>query len=332
MPEILSQQEIDSLLSGIPLEAQNPGVPDSNEIPASSDIITFDFRLPHRLSKNQLRTLQAIHESFGEVFGSYLISRLQATVGITVTSVDQLFYSEYVLSIPSPSCLYIFRIVESDAFALLELSPQLVLAMVSRLLGGSAELEKKSRLLTRIEQRIGKGIVQRALSDLQKSWKAIADLNFRLERYETEGDFAQIAPLSEIVLVVSLEITLGDQKYLMNLCLPTFALESVLSKINYQNVGALAVLKTDAEWSKILLRHVGHTNVELVGVLGTTVLTMRELLDLEPGDIIKTNLPEDVEAQIAIGNKTRLWGRPGVSKGRLALKITRSCSEKNPAE
>jgi flagellar motor switch protein FliM len=327
--EILSQQEIDSLLSGIPLETPKLQPLNRDEKVSAPEAITFDFRLPHRLSKNQLRTLQAVHEGFGEMFGSYLISRLQATVGLSVTSVDQLFYSEYVLSIPSPSCLYIFRIMESDATASLELSPQLVLAMVSRLLGGGTDLEKRARLLTRIEQRIAKGIVQRALTDLQKSWKAIADLNFRLERYETEGDFVQIAPMSEIVLVVSLEVSLGEQKYLMNLCLPTFALESVFSKINMQSVGALTVGKTDVEWSKALLRQVGQTNADLVGLLGTTTITMRELLELEKGDIIRTNISEDSESQIMIGNKIRFWGRPGISRGRLALKVAKTAAERN---
>ncbi|HVN48866.1 MAG TPA: flagellar motor switch protein FliM [Bacteroidota bacterium] len=326
MPEILSQQEIDSLLSGIPLETVDTKVA-AEEKPAGPEIMTFDFRLPNRLSKNQLRTLQAVHESFGETFSSYLISRLQTNVNISVSSVDQIFYSEYVLSVPSPSCLYIVRIMESDAFAIIELSPQLVLAMVSRLLGGQTEQEKKSRLITRIEQRIAKGIVQRGIVDLQKAWKAIADLNFQFERYETEGDFAQIVPLSEIVLVVSLELTFGEQKYLMNLCFPTFALEPILAKLNLQNIGTLSVNKTDAEWTNILKRQVTSTGIELVGLLGTTNLTLRELVELKQGDVIRTSIGENVEAQVQIGNKTRFWGRAGVNDGRLALKITHTIAD-----
>ena len=199
------------------------------------EAITFDFRLPHRLSKNQLRTFQAVHESFGEMFGSYLVGRLQTTVTVSVSSVDQLFYSEFVLSIASPSCLYIFRILESDALAVLEVSPQLVLAMVEHLMGGVAEGEKNARAITRIEQSIVKGIIQRALNEIQRAWKTVADLTFKLERYESEGDFVQIAPASEIVMVVSFEVVIGAQKYLMNLCFPTFALEDVLAKLNVQH-------------------------------------------------------------------------------------------------
>jgi len=125
---------------------------------AEREAITFDFRLPHRLSKNQLRTFQAVHENFAETLASYLVSRLQTTVTINVLSVDQLFYSEFVLSIASPSCLYIFRILESDALAVLEFSPQLVLAMVEHLMGGVAEGEKNARQITKIEQSIVRGL------------------------------------------------------------------------------------------------------------------------------------------------------------------------------
>jgi len=134
VPAILSQQEIDSLLSGIPSEQPEASASPSGTGKGDKEAITFDFRLPHRLSKNQLRTFQAVHENFGETFSSYLVSRLQTTVAVNVASVDQLFYAEFVLSIANPSSLYVFRIMESDALGVLDMSPQLVLAMVEHLM------------------------------------------------------------------------------------------------------------------------------------------------------------------------------------------------------
>jgi flagellar motor switch protein FliM len=324
MPEILSQQEIDSLLSGISIGQDGTPTAEAAAKKEDREVITFDFRLPHRLSKNQLRTLQAVHESFAEAFGSYLVARLQTTVSVNVLSVDQLFYSEYVLSITSPSCLYAFRIAESDALAVLELNPQLVLAMVARLLGGSSEVEKKARLITRIEQSIVKGIIARALSDLQRSWKTIAELTFKLERYESEGDFAQIAPTSEIVLVVSFEVAIGDQKYIMNLCFPTFALDDVLAKLNVQNFSNTGVVNAHGDSSRAILSRIADTTMPAKGLLGETTLTLRELLQLEKGDVLKSGIPITGEIQLIIGGKVRLWGRPGTSNGRYAIKITRS--------
>jgi flagellar motor switch protein FliM len=319
MSEILSQSEINGLLCGVP-----GGKTPSAEVPRGErDVQTFDFRLPHRISKNQLRIFQAVHDSFSETFGTYLVSRLQTNVAIEVTSVDQLFYSEYVLSITSPSCLYVCRIGESNALMIMELSPSLVLAIVERLLGGASEGGREARLITRIEQSIVKGVVQRALSDLQRSWKTISELSFTLERYESEGDFAQIAPTSEIVLVVSLQVMMNEQKFPMSLCFPTFALGPVLARLNRQHFSSMAAEKSSGEWSKEILSKLGTTSLPAVAILGESTLTLGELLALEPGDILRTRIPVDGEVKVTIGDKPRLWGRPGVSGGKTAIKVTR---------
>ena len=326
MPEILSQQEIDNLLSGMAGNDPQPAAAEKESKQQSKEPLTFDFRLPHRLSKNQLRTFQAVHENFGETFASYLVSRLQTTTTVTVVSVAQLFYSEFFLSIASPSCLYIFRIVESDALAILEVSPQLALAVVEHLMGGVAEGEKNPRPITKIEQSIIKGIIQRALAEIQRAWQPVSSLTFRLERYESEADFAQIAPSSEIVMVVSLEVAIGAQKYLMNLCFPTFALDDVLAKLNVQHF-SIATAKTNNGPNGAIHQHLGNTAVQATAVLGETSLTLRELLELERGDILRTNISTDDEVKIFVGGKPRLCGTPGLSKGKVAVKISRIMNE-----
>ena len=332
MPEILSQQEIDNLLSGMSA-GQVPSAPAQAEPEvATKEAVTFDFRLPHRLSKNQLRTFQAVHDSFGEAFGSYLVSRMQTTVTVNVLSVDQLFYSEFVLSIASPSCLYIFRIMESDALAALEVSPQLVLAMVEHLMGGVAEGTKEPRLITKIEQSIVKGIIQRALAEIQRAWRTIADLTFKLERYESEGDFAQLAPASEIVMVVSFEVAIGRQKYLMNLCFPTFALEEVFAKLNVPHFSTLAAVNREGDRSETILKQLSGTRVSATALLGEAKLTLRELLDLEKGDVIRTSIPVGGDVTVLLGGKPRLWGSPGISKGKVAVRVTRMNLESNSGE
>ncbi len=324
MAEILSQKEIDSLLAGV---SQESGASESERSSPQKkdnrDISVFDFRLPHRLSKNQLRTLHTVHESFGETFGSYLVGRLQSTVSVQVTSVDQLFYSEYVLSIASPSSLYVFRIKESDALAILEISPELVLAMVARLLGGTAEPEKKSRTITKIEQSIVQGVIEKALVTLQKAWKTISPLTFEFTRYESEGEFAQIAPASEIVLVVSFEVLIGDNTYLMNLCFPTFALDDVLAKIHTQHFSGVESLSKSSNASKYILTNLEQTKIPVQGVLGLTSISLKDLIELSEGDVITTQVPVTGEVELVIGEKNKLLGKPGVSNNRYSIKITR---------
>ncbi|NUN69057.1 MAG: flagellar motor switch protein FliM [Bacteroidetes bacterium] len=325
MAEILSQQEIDSLLAGINSGSVNVAVPEATGFTprGGKEAITFDFRLPHRLSKNQLRTLQAVHESFAETLSSFLISRLQTTVSISLASIDQLFYSEFVLSIGSPSCLYVFRIVESDALAVLELNPQLVLSIVSRMLGGPVGEEKNARLLTQIEQTIIRGITQRAVADLQKAWKTIAPFTFQMERYETEGEFVQIAPASEIILLVSFEVSIGDQKFMMNICFPTFALEDELAKLNTQSVNAISMAQSKKGWSRVMAKKIEQTTLPVSVILGCATLSVKELAELQPGDVIRTAIPVNGETAIEIGGTTRFYGKPGVSNGKSAVRIER---------
>ena len=326
MAEILSQQEIDSLLADISSGSLPAAAPEPSSYSQRQDkeVLTFDFRPPHRLSKNQLRTLQTIHETFAETLSSYLISRLQTTVSISLASIDQLFYSEFVLSIGSPSSLYIFRIVESDALGVLELNPQLVLSIVSRMLGGPVGEEKSARLLTQIEQTIIKGITQRALTDLQKAWKSVGAFTFQMERYETEGEFVQVAPSSEIILLVSFEVSIGDQKFMMNICFPTFALEDELAKLNTQSVNAISLTQARRGWSDTMAKKIAQTELTVTALLGTANLTVKELASLEVGDILRTGIPVDGSAGVDIGGSTRFYGTPGISNGKVAVKIDRT--------
>jgi flagellar motor switch protein FliM len=166
MSDVLSQFEIDNLLTEM-----TSGAVDVEDVLSGKahkgEISNYDFRRPNRISKNQVRTLQTVHESFAEVFGYYLVSKLQTVVSITVTSVDQLFYSEFILSVSNPSCLYVFDIEGTDGNGILEVSPQLALTIVERLLGGAAETQAKARSITPIEQAVIRGMIEHALSDLR---------------------------------------------------------------------------------------------------------------------------------------------------------------------
>jgi flagellar motor switch protein FliM len=193
------------------------------------------------------------------------------------------------------------------------------------MLGGSNSTEKKARLITKIEQSIFKGIITRAIADLQKSWRNVAPLTFVMDRYETEGDFAQIAPASEIVLAIAMELTIDDEKHLMNVCFPTFALEEVLAKLNVQQFGGASAGK-GTEWSNSLKKQLEQASVSLTAVLGTSAITLRELLDLEEGDIVRTQIGIKHDVEVKIGGKPRFWGTPGVSNGKVAVKVTRLAS------
>lgn len=329
MADVLSQNEIDSLLSEMTSGRMDVDDVLTGKI-SKGDISNYDFRRPNRISKNQVRTLQTVHENFAEVFGYYLVSKLQTVVSITVTSVDQLFYSEFILSVANPSCLYVFDIEGTDGSGILEIQPSLALSVVERLLGGSAEVKPEARSITPIEQAVVRGIIEHGFSDLRNAWRAIADLQFKYQRLEMEADFVQVAPSSEIVIVVSFDVSIGVNTYLMNLCFPTFALEEVLAKLNRQQVSNSAMQqagKRSRENMVILNQQISTTYLPVLAELGKTSLTVKEILELKEGDVIKLKKRVNQEIEVIIAGKRKLAARPGTVEGKKAVRVTKPLKE-----
>ncbi|MCS7229924.1 MAG: flagellar motor switch protein FliM [Candidatus Kryptonium sp.] len=324
MPEILSQQEIDSLLAGLSA-GKSPGEIISKQ--EEKEIVPYEFRRPSRVSKNQIRTIQTIHQSFGESLGYYLTSRLQTPVSIQVENVDQLFYSEYILSIEKPSVIFTLSVGESQGEIVFELGLELSFVLIDKLLGGGVEFpelnkRKVLRALTQIEQSLIKGIVERSASELEKAWGVIDTLKFKIAKYESDPDIVQIAPSSEIVLVISFIVTLGDKNYRMSLCYPVFVIEDVIAKMNFQRF--IGVKKrSPEEYSKYIAEKIKTTKVPIIVELGQSEITLMDLLNLEVGDIILLNTGVDSEVKIFIAGKLKLYGKPGIFNGKKAVKITK---------
>lgn len=328
MPEVLSQSEIDNLLAGIGKEPA-AGEKEAPEVQKEGqDVQSFDFRRPNRVSKNQLRIFQTVHETFAELFSYYLASKLQTLVSIAVSSVDQLFYSEYQLSIGSPTCLYVFNIESTEGRGVMEFSPTLVLAIVERLLGGgSGEPAKKLRAVTEIEKALVKGTIEKALQDLQGAWKSVSELRFSLDRFESEADFLQIAPASEIVLVVSFDVQIANGTYLMNLCFPTFSLEDVIQQLNLQRAAPVGRAGAQKPKSDAIVKNISTTLLPVTVLLGNASITLRDLMELQVGDLILLDSRKDSLLSVKIGTRTKFFSKPGVHEGHKAVKIVRNATE-----
>lgn len=320
MSEVLSQQEIDRLLTGINSgEIQEENITETLE---HKEIYEYDFRRPTRVSKDQLKTIRMLHENFAESFGFYLASRLQTMVTIDLLAVDQLRYSEYVLSIANPCVLYIMDIKETEGRAVIEMTPDVVFMVVERLFGGIGGKPAASRGITSIEQRIVEPIVQKAISALAASWKPVYGLSFSLHGFESNSDFVQIAPASEIVIVLSFEVKVGEDTYLMNICYPSFALEDVIAKLNVQYFNTnISTKKKKISYDKIT-QQLQKTPMEIRAVLGNAELTIKEIMELEEGDVLYVDSRIDSEIPVFIQGRLKYYGRPGTVEGRLAVRIT----------
>jgi flagellar motor switch protein FliM len=319
MAEVLSQQEIDLLLKSggdaLPVESHD------------SEPVLFDFRLPNRISKNQLRTIRNIHENFAESFSSFLVTKLQSIVNINIPTVDQIYYSEYVLSVPNPACLYTFEIKNTDIKGILELSTDFALTLVDRLLGGNGYGTKQSKLITPIEQKVLHVVIEKIFSDLRKAWQIVDDFEFVIDRFEPDIDFAQITSQNESVLLLSFEILIGEQSYMMNLSFATFAFDTILAKLSSQKLSTIRPIRYQGITAQeIITSHLYKAFLPVSVEFGKTVISVNELMNLEKGDVIMLEQKIGEDHIIKVQNKPMFLGKSGNVNSHKAVKITQRLS------
>ncbi|HHW14564.1 MAG TPA: flagellar motor switch protein FliM [Firmicutes bacterium] len=318
MPDVLSQDEIDALLSA--LSTGEVKAEDMQKEENRRRVKVYDFRRPDKFSKDQLRTIELMHENYARLLSTSLATYLRTIVDVHLISVQQMTYAEFVQSLPSPTIISVFQLKPLGG-AILEMNSELGLMMVERLLGGKMRLPDKSRELTDIEQTILRRIVYRCLSHLKEAWQNVAEVEATFERMELNPQFVQIVAPNQMVVLVTLSVKGDDNEGFMNICLPDTLLEPVVSKLTAHYWLASARQGVTAETLEALRRRVEQTVVEAVVVLGETPLTVGEILDLQRGDVIALGTKADGLLDLRVGNRVKFRVRPGVVGSKLAVEI-----------
>ena len=243
MSDILSQEEVDALLNAVSTGSLVPESAADKSAPAEGSlsldnpdrdksVVLYDFRRPDRVSKDQMRTLQNLHDGYARLLSTTLSSYLRTLVEIDIVSVDQLTYSEFMMSISNPSCIYVFQMEPLEGAAIFEVNPSLVFFIVDRLFGGQGKPSEHNRELTDIEKNVLTKIVERALLNLKEVWEHVGIFTPKIESYETNSQFVQIAPPNETVILISLEVRMKHGSGLISLCFPYMLLETVITKLS----------------------------------------------------------------------------------------------------
>ncbi|MDR2577431.1 MAG: flagellar motor switch protein FliM [Chitinispirillales bacterium] len=335
MSDILSQEEVDALLNAVQTgnfsehTLEEPEADDDSSVEDELPLSLYDFRRPDRVSKDQMRTLQNLHEGYARQFSTSLTNFLRTFVETELVSVDQLTYSEFVMSISNPSCIYVFRMEPLEGLAIFEINPSLVFFIIDRLFGGLGRPLELNRELTLIEQNVINRIVQRGLHDLRTVWEHIGTFTPKIETYETNPQFVQIAPPSETVILISLEVRMHNASGLMSICFPYMVLESVINNLSQENWMSSQGQAT-SETRDMMEQELGDVELDLSTVIGKTTLTIRDLLQLQHGDVLCLNKPYDSDLIVQVGGKTKLAGRAGLIGRKKAVKITSVLEQEVP--
>lgn len=320
MSEVLSQGEIDQLLTAI-----SSGETDSEETFQATDqkkIKIYDFKRPDKFSKDQIRTLQMMHETFARLTTTDLSAQLRSVVQVHVASVDQLSYEEFVRSIPNPTTMALVDMDPLKGSSILEIDPAISFSIIEKLFGGQGNAAKVTRDLTDIETAVIEGIIIRVLGNLREAWSTVIDLRPRLSQIETNPQFVQIVPPTEMVVLVTLETKIGDIEGMMNYCIPYLTIEAIISKLSAQYWYSSVRKGMSRENIETLRDRLSAVDMIVSAEVGNTQLTIRDILALKPGDTIRLADVKITDPLILkIGDRKKFLCRPGMVGKKIAVQV-----------
>ena len=332
MADVLDQSEVDALLAAVDTGQvqHDPSPPQvyGSRGPAHNDVQIYDFKRPERVSKDQMRALEALHEGFGRNFGAALSGYLRTIIEVSVAHIEQLTYSEFIHSLPNPTCFNLLKAEQLDGQLCLEISPLIIYPIIDRLLGGSnADLFIPQRPLTQIEQRLVQRITDRATHHLSEAWSNLTPVTFTVHDFESNPQLVQIVPPNETVVLIGFELKMGNRAGTMSLCIPYNVIEPIMGVLAAQNWFSYQRKGGQEDHLRQLTNNVNNAPVEVRAFLAQTTIRMNDLLSLQAGDVITTEKACNRDVLIQVEGKNKFLAQVGKFRGGRAVRITRACQQ-----
>ena len=319
MGDVLSQGEIDSLLQQL-----SSGEIDAEEIKDSSDkqVKNYDFARPSKFSKEHLRTLEIIFEHYGRLLSTNLPVYLRKNIQVEVMNSEAVTYSEFSNALSNPVLLGVIEFAPLHGDILMELASSLGYAIVDRMLGGAGLPLEKTRDFSEIELLIIERIMNVCVNLLREPWANVTEIHPRLQRIETNSQFAQIISPGEMIAIVTINLKIGDAEGLMNICLPFITLESVMDKLNTKFWYSNMQVKDEETYQDVIEDLIEHAPISVKAVLGKSQISVSDFVNLMPGDIIRVDTEVDQELDVYVGNMRKFTALPGSSGQNYAVRVT----------
>jgi len=322
MAKILSQDEIDALLSNVAGETETMEAEEQDQ-----KVSLYDFKHPNLVSKEQMRMLETIHEGLCRNFGVFLSAQMRMIVEMNLLAVDQIMYSEFVMSIAPPSCIYVCDIDKPYSQFILDMNPQIAIFIVERLFGGPGSFIENPRPISVIEQKVMGRIIDRITEEVSKNWAPLAKFNCSVNRYETNSEFVQIVSSSEPVVVVTMEIKIHGKSTLMNICYPYMWISSIVSTPEVQEKMMFGSREPSPEEQQLVRDNLNLTKVQFRAMLGNSKITVGDFINLKVGDVIRLNSKIDSLAKIYVQNRYLCEAAVGISRNKYTCQIRSMAQE-----
>ena len=319
MADILSQEEIDALLEAVDDGESDEALQKQDILPQKS-VTLYDFKRPNRVSKEQLRAFRSIHDKMARALSSQISAIMRSIVEIQLHSVDQMTYGEFLMSLPSPTSFNVFSMKPLDGTGVLEINPSIVFPMIDRLLGGKGDPYDNSREFSDIEINLLDTILRQIMQTLKDAWSSVTDMFPSIDAKESSPNVVQIVAQNEIVIMVVMELIIGHSSGMINICYPVISLETVLPRLGSRDL-MLGETSNKKSRNKELQALIGGADVNVEAFIGGTNLSLKEVLDLQSGDVIRLNETASNDVIVSIDGRDKYLATIGLQRFRKSIKI-----------
>jgi len=337
--EVLSQAEVENLLNmmSAPAGPQTSSVGGAglgivdrgNTIKSSGPawmtkekVSSINFKSPDRVGKDQMKTLQTMHEGFGRKFAAGLAALLRAVVDVKLTGVDQQAYSEFIFGLDNPTCFNLLRAEPLEGNLILDINPAILYPMIDRLLGGGKEPTITARRpLTEIEQRLVLKVTKMFLQELKHAWENVIDLEFEVIQTESNPQLIQVVPPSEVVIVLCFEVAMVEVRGAITLCIPYNSYERISSKLSSGWTGYTSKKMATPQTIKSISKDIRNMKAEVKVKLAESKMKVHEFINLRVGDVICTQKRATSPLLVSVEGIPKYWASPGQFKGYTAIHI-----------
>lgn len=319
MGEVLSQQEIDSLLSA--LSSGEIAAEDIQKENEQQKIKPYDFRRPNKFSKEHINTLEVIYENYSRIVSNYISAQVRSNIQMKVASVEQITYEEFIRSMPNPTLLTNFKMPPLNGTLLLEINPQLAFQIIDLLCGGQAEGSIKARELTDIERNIFQEVIENFLESMKLAWRDILEVNPFFESLESNPQLNQTMSPTESVTLITFTTQIADMQSFVNLCIPYFSIENIQDKLHMQYSFQEEDLSQDREYKNIIEERILSSKINLSVLLGKVNITVEDFMGLSKGDVLELDNLANESLQMYVEDKIHFFVQPGIYKGKMAVQV-----------
>lgn len=319
MAEVLSQSEIDALLSALSTGDVEPEQLKEKE--EKHKIKKYDFRSPQKFSKDHIRTLEMVHDAFARIISNYLSGQLRKHVKVDIQSVEQITYEEFVHSIPNPTILTIFKMPPLQGNILLEMNPQFSFQILDILLGGTGDRDEKAKEFSEIDKNILSNITSEMIKSLVLAWDGILDVKPEFEGLETNPSANQTLAPNEPVALLSFLVELGKSTTYMNLCIPYLSVEKVLDKLVVQYWFKTDETELEDESKEKLKKGLDPVEVNMHVELGKTEITVDDFLKLVNGDVLRLNSQCSDPVRVFVEDEECFIAKPGIMGKNMGIQL-----------